>query len=679
MTAVQMPKIKFPLLLSKIANAAYFVLDIRLLVALLLVSLLTISWLATAIGIMHLGQIGDDSSSFGEYSLVLFGSAILTILMWLMLERARLPGSILIRSACAVFYVFLLAWAVGFGYGFWWTTIAAKDRSATQIISGLTSLREQSITISTSLGTLDTSLSELSRISREMVNSEDSTGGSCGKYSGRTQGNLWSIRNGLDKTINAKIEQIVGKKGWKNKVTSEASKVNKLLNRSKTNNATTSQARNTEFSNIYNETQQIVAKINAVSGVANQTALDFDNLAAPLEIKPGKPGFICCDNGLATLLRSAAGTIRAKPIHVTMSSWRPMEGNQSTEVALLKLWGTFGGFFGSGITSERMIETDWVALLAAIAVDIGILIVTLIRPRAGGQTFMGEDDLDETAVRQIDRDLRRHREAALVVFFDMHFSMGRKQYVAIPGGDWKGPAGITARELHTVVGALAPRLAAMRETNPSSTLVRAAKVRLERLGWTAPGNPADDNSLTSFKLWILNRWHGSVLPIHPIIYNIGQEDRNLAMRLLDEAQQHERRLSRGAWDMGASDQEAQLSPLTEQAAPSVASIALMDSLFLATKNHQENGQIEDANDALQRLRDEIARQSDSFDVIGLDGVIGKPFSPSEPFLAMRAAASDFPVNTIASVERLAVVKLTDGVTDVLRIGRVTLSAGQAAL
>lgn len=638
---------------------------------------------------MHLGQSDQENIAFWVNTLIFFGSAVITVLMWVMLERARLPGSFLARFVCTLFYLFLFVWAVGFGYGFWWNAIAAKSRSSDVLISEIKAVKKiiekQNPTFLTGIkdalnGQL---ISANTSLNTEKNNASASTcniitKGGIGIRSSNRENIAINISNNIKLIDNAIALNAINPPIFiKGRALTRDDEISDILNDIENLSEADGKLRNEKLSDSNKKLAKIVSDVEIYNTNLRAISETLKKLSETISIKEGEPGFICYDPVLAISLGSIARSIDTISNNPLPSKWRPMEGSKSTEVALLKLWGTFGRFFGETITSERMVETDWVALLAAIAVDIGILILTLIRPRLGGQTFMRADQIDENVACSIEQILRRHREASTMLFYDMHFVMGRKQYVSLPNGNWTSPSAITARDLQTVIASIAVRLAGKRKLKPSSRLIHFSIQRLEQLGWAVPRhNDIDETQLSGFDRWFQKLLQSSALPTRPVIYEFGERDRNLVIRLLDDLDYETKRLKRGIWDTDNSTGEKPSRSHPDDERPSVTSIALIDNIYNSMKKHWENEDDAEALELLRFLQMEADHQRrNGFDLHGVDGLLGTPFYPNGLFLVEQVVASDYPLNTIASVEQLAITKRTLNKPIILRAGWVTISAG----
>ena len=670
---------------------------IGFLVTVLLVSLLGISAVATGIGILHLAQIEATGQGLLGMALVLIGTSVITVLMWVMLERSRLPGSTLARSMCGVFYGFLFLWAVGFGYGFWWEAIASRQASIGGIEKSLADLRDGLLETSTQLTVADNRMSSLIEASRLRAEREDTEGNSCGAPSGVGRGALWGARSRVNDEIVSKAAEL--RNGWLGPARTRLGQARSSI--AGFDPPAGVAARQAAFTTIYENARDSADEINKIGASAGAPlASDLKDIARRLRIEPGKAEFQCYDPALATFLENTAAIV-GKPARLKIAEWTSVEGSDSTEEAFLKLWGTMSGALGTNVTGKTMVGRDWIALLAAIAVDIGILVLTLVRPRAGGKTFMGDEQADGEALGQLERSLHRHHDAAHLIFYDLHFSMGRRQYITIPDIQWTGPAGASPRDFHVALGALAPRLAASRLTNPSTRLLAAAIGRLNRVGWSLPEQEPAEERDGDWRAWFDGIVRGSVLPDHPLIFEIAEQDRNLAIRLLDDAQDGERgkRRTRGLRERLAAT-ESITEPTVEptpapkaapKAAPSpdpapgpgdpapIVDTGLIQRIYAAAVSQRARGLAGEADGLLHILRSMLPGLKDQgIDVIGLDDVVGKPYDPSSPFLVLNQVASDEPKGMVLEVTALAIARRTPKGRTVREDGHVIVSAGRAA-
>ena len=667
------------------------------LVSVLLLLFLLASWLSSMMGIYSLVTTEGSGLEVGGWAFVVIVSIATTLLMWLMLERTRLPGPLYARIATGLFYVFLLAWTAGFGFSFWWGTLAARADSTRSLTTVLDSLGSQLITAQAQLDAAADNLGSITRQSRATAAQEDAEGGTCGVPSGPGRKKLYQARMNVTADINGQVDAI--NQGWLRNVRAD---IAALQVASKTAMAQAkamgAEQRNQTFQDLYKSaraiSQDIDVKARSEAGFA---AASLTSTATSLEIQSGAVGFTCFDPQMARQLRFAAQKIAA-PIKIQLGEWHPMEGKAATEEGFLRLWGTILGLFGAQTGLGQLQGRDWLPLIIALAVDLGILVLTLSRPRAGGETFLADARADAETQSQLRAILRQHRDAAKLILYDMYFPVRRKHYIAIPDALWSEPRGLDPRSLHVAMAALMRRLAAVRLVNPPRDVLRLAIQRLHQLSWS-PQNDIASGAVPKIKEWLARTVRGSTQPDHPVIFEINEIDRNEAICILAEdvdapvyrgttsRQRQERAANRDRGERDTPPDTAKaVAPqrrTNNAAAPNLqipAGQSFLESTFAAAKSLRHQGLKTQAEGMLQAIRAEIpALRKRGLEVLGLDGVEGTHFDPQQPFSVVAEEPSDQPDGTILRVEGLAFIEIgADGKRRVVKEGYVVVAGQRAA-
>lgn len=678
---------------------------VAMLVTVLLVLFLGASFFSTLEGLYQLAETEGGSFNPVSYGVAILVAAAVTAFMWVMLERARLPGPILVRLLCIGLYFAALVWSFSFGYSFWWSKIASRADS-TQSINRVVGELGQAIGAANSRVTaISSQLATVAGQSEAMAKQEDEIGGSCRVASGAGRQHLWQARQQVNARILVEVNQIQA--GWVADIGGKLAGIksdrdNILKNADKL----TSEERNRRFSEVYENSKAAANDINEATKTSGPaTGRRLRDLADQLNQPPGSPKFTCYDPDLAGSLIYIAGQIE-KPIDIRIPAWAPIEGRHATTAATARLAGTLLAPLAKSLDlppgQPRMEGRDWTAFLAAFMIDLAIVALTFIRPRPGGQTFMADVEADHETTHRLSELLRRYSQAAQQLLHDLYFSVGHRQYIALPDAVWKSSEGLDPRGLHLAMAAVANRLSARRCTSPSEALVTHAADRLRLAGWSPPGDTIAHRR-SGIRGGLRDMLLGSVHPYHPTIYRIQEADRNEALRLLAEQdlpppprrERPGRHPSRYPVERGRGavlGDEPQLTPPVATAAavadePTVATKntkkkatadpGIVQDLYAAAVGYRSKGDLAEAEKFLAVIRDQLPQMAASgIEVLGLDGVAEQPFDAAAPFLQIAAEPSDLPRGFVLRVEQLAFVQRNGSKRKVLKEGSVVVSAGR---
>lgn len=341
--------------------------------------------------------------------LVITVVATLTFLMWLML-RETFGGWREFRNRVITFilYVFLAVWSVGFGYGFWWSLISGEEATRTGLAGLREDARDASAVVAARLDAVRTQLDSVVSWSESQMAREETSGGSCGTPSGAGRGPLYNARRSVrDGVANLRDSMT---RSWLEPVQAEVEQLRDSATRLEGETfEERQQAFEARASEIRGAARNIAARSNALG---KATASEMRALAETVSVPPGQPGFSCYDPTLAQRLTQAAEQAD-QPADVMLRDAAFSEGPAGVANAVKNLWTNIGTystslvrFVFSGDAGESTTDTgqpitgrDLIALLAAIGVDLGILVLAILNP---------------PRVRpEMPRDLRRQIRAAI--------------------------------------------------------------------------------------------------------------------------------------------------------------------------------------------------------------------------------------------------------------------------
>ncbi len=493
------------------------------LVGALLLGLLTLSWLTTTIGMANLAQGNGAGQGLGVRIVIGLGALGLVALMWVMLERARLAGPLASRLAGAACYAVLAAAVAGFGFSFWWGAIAART--------------ETSRSLTASIATVDAELAA-ARARLTVLAEREGQAARAADVSQPRRG-LCVLPDAADpKLMAAARRDIAGSargaaaeigSAWIPGIDRDLAELQQLARAAAAADAISAPgAREAALADVAGREQRLAV------GTQSQLASRFRAASADLRAA-AQPIGACAGPALVRSLAGVSAEL-AQPPTIAAPAWTYSEGSSAVEAALTRVWRGLirpvATLSGPPAPADRLNARDGVALAASLAVDLGLLLLTLIRPPPVGRVFLGGARARGEARLQIERALARHPREATSLLYDQHFAFGAQSFVIVPDIVSRRSSGATPHGLHLAAAALSSVLGARRVARPSAELIAAAQTRLAELGWSgAAGEAASHRGGLS---GALSRLIGRVRPGHPVIFAIASRDRDEAIRILDE-------------------------------------------------------------------------------------------------------------------------------------------------
>ncbi|MDX2288616.1 MAG: hypothetical protein NW217_07325 [Hyphomicrobiaceae bacterium] len=389
---------------SPIARAIDYMFGRNSLIGLASLMLLVISGYATWAGmndfIVGLSSSGPASGreivgglSVTNEILVIAIVVALTFLMWLALRETFGAGRKWSeRILTGVLYAFLAVWSVGFGYGFWWSLIAGEEATRSSLSGLQEDARDASAVVAARIEAVKAQLDSVVTWSESQMNREETSGGSCGVASGAGRGPLYNARATVRDQIRSLRDGV--EQSW---VVPVQRDIAELKQAAEGLTGATVEERQKSFEAraglIRGNARSIAARSNELG---QSTASEMRALAAAVGVEPGKPGFSCYDPTLGQRLRQAAEQA-AQPAVLLLREAAFTEGPAGVAVAIKNLWANMGVYMASGLqyvmtggkppegataTGEPITGRDVIALIAAIGIDLGLFVLTVLNPPA---------------------------------------------------------------------------------------------------------------------------------------------------------------------------------------------------------------------------------------------------------------------------------------------------------
>lgn len=382
-------------------------------VRLFLSLLLLLSGLATGLGLLSLvrannaGQVGLVE---GFLVVVLAIGAVVT--MWIALEQAMVAMTLKARAACWLVYIFFALWSIGFGFGFYWNRLASMDVAKDQIGVTVATVSKQ---LSAAGGRIDGIRDDI-RAAEEMalvsMKQERDVGGTCAGSSGRGGGDLCKARFGMTQAIHGEASGLLRWSGGGGplpdlgavscnnpdapapKVDFGTTQLQTDLKNLQTQAESIQRAAGTlshdqlaqQYSDYSTRASGILSGVDAILGGAKEKAPALRELET--RIRNGFPmgGQVCSDVNLANKVKELAGTLqRTEPLNLRLPDLNV--GEKATKAAFMRLYDNAfqvpGMLIGRGNrAAEPLDKRDFIALIAAIAVDIAILFLSVLSHNA---------------------------------------------------------------------------------------------------------------------------------------------------------------------------------------------------------------------------------------------------------------------------------------------------------
>lgn len=317
----------------------------------------------------------------------------LTFLMWLALrETFGARRSLIERLITLPLYLFLAAWSIGFGYGFWWSLIAGEEATRTGLSGLQEDARDAGSAIAARLDAVKAQLDNVVTWSESQMAREQSSGGSCGIPSGAGQGPLYNARRSVRDQIASLRDGM--NTSWFAPVQADLQRLQQsVAGLEGTTVAERQKAFETRASEIRGRSLSIANRSNEFG---KSSAAEMRALAATVSIAPRQPGFSCYDPTLAQRLTQAADQSE-QPATVVLRAAEFNEGPAGVANAIKRLWANVGtylaslpGYVASGGTTsgettasgDPITGRDLIALLATVGIDLGLLALAALTPSA---------------------------------------------------------------------------------------------------------------------------------------------------------------------------------------------------------------------------------------------------------------------------------------------------------
>jgi hypothetical protein len=328
-----------------------------------------------------------------------------------------------LRLVAFLFYLVFAIWTVGFGYGFFWKELAGQEftqRRFGAITNEMAAAVERATVAATAA---ETAMQEAADTARTRANTEAAEGRTCANRPGSTPGEGPLMRSRFafaDRAENLRAEL---RSTWIDPIAPQGARLRQqadalarglppgsasslspsdreTLGKLASANTLPSAERRALFTGVHEDARAFAARANDLRALhAEAFAKRLTDLAAEVGPDPKRPGSpdparaadpgYCWDVVLHEKLLAAADKVRAVE-DVRVPPFEFLEGAKATRAAFFGLIQWLAGLFGidpRGGTEFTFDDKAFLALFASIAVDLGIVFLTLmcVAEQGGGK------------------------------------------------------------------------------------------------------------------------------------------------------------------------------------------------------------------------------------------------------------------------------------------------------
>jgi hypothetical protein len=435
---------------------------------LLLVSLGTLSWVATYVGMLELIEANLGGLSAVQRVIVGFSCAMLmTMIVWL-LDKMFAPAAFPIRLCYIAGYLFLSLISVGFGFGFYWKILESRGAASRSAERAIEQVQGELFAAATRLEQLRGTLDELTAVSRQKAEVEHASGRTC-PNSGPGDGPRRKMREDDAQRFAFAADFVKGRIATsKNDMAALDTELQKIVSDDPAIIDPKSGTRNEFLRAVGRKINLTVTGFNAFRSDSQlrQIASDLATRAEETQFSDGRGGRLSCpDPQLQAALRGVTGAIAQLP-ELTAEPIAVVEGPEATIEAFRRLTATLfagltldvgpaRGATGSDSPAAAAVHAggndalsagqpallakrDYVPLGTAIFVDICLLLVSIGRPINSFLHLERDLRLAETGpvlpILARFHDIHDDDDAVkyFEVFRDVIFDANGQYYVAVP-------------------------------------------------------------------------------------------------------------------------------------------------------------------------------------------------------------------------------------------------------
>lgn len=377
-----------------------------------------LSVVATGLGFADLRAANTDAGHLSTLELAITGATTLFVVSAMVVALHHVVAgetSWWVRGVSFLFYLLFAVWTVGFGYGFFWKELAGQEFTERQFQRVITDLSGSISRTSGALETSERATADAALLAAQRAESEAAEGRTCANHPASTPGEGPLMRSrftfadrakGLGDEVRA--NWIAPVAGQRNRLQAQVDALVKraappastsippaeraVLEKLAKASSLPSAERRALFTGVHEEARAFAAAANDLRALhAAPFAARLSQLAAEVGPDPQRPGSpdparandpgYCWDVVLNEKLVAAAAQLRAVE-DVATPEFFFLEGPKATRAAFFGLVGWLGGLIGVDVKGDEGFEFEekaFLALFASLAVDLGIVFLTVVR------------------------------------------------------------------------------------------------------------------------------------------------------------------------------------------------------------------------------------------------------------------------------------------------------------
>lgn len=373
---------------------------------------------ATGFGFADLRAANTDAGQLSVLELGLTGATTLFVVSAMVVALHHVVAgetSWWLRGISFVFYLLFAVWTVGFGYGFFWKELAGQEFTERQFQRVITELSGSIARTSSALETSERATSEAAQLAAQRAQTEAAEGRTCANHPTSTpgEGPLMRSRFGFADRATSLGEEV--RASWIAPVAGQRERLQRevdalvkraapaasvvisaderaMLEKLAAASSLPSAERRALFTGVHEEARAFASAANDLRAIhaasyadrlaqlASEVGPDPQRPGSPDPARAGDPGY-CWDVVLSEKLNAAAGQLRAVE-DVATPEFSFLEGPKATRAAFFGLVGWLGGAIGVDVKGDEGFEFEekaFLALFASLAVDLGIVFLTVVR------------------------------------------------------------------------------------------------------------------------------------------------------------------------------------------------------------------------------------------------------------------------------------------------------------
>jgi hypothetical protein len=377
-----------------------------------------LSVIATGLGFADLRAANTDAGTLSGLELGITGATTLFVVSAMIVALHHVVAGETawwVRGLAFVFYLLFAVWTVGFGYGFFWKELAGQEFTERQFERVITDLSGSIARTSSALETSERAVGEAATLAAERARIEAAEGRTCANHplSVPGEGPLMRSRFGFADRARNLAEEV--RTAWIAPVAGQRARLERqvealvkkappaaslqvdpaerdLLGKLAAASSLSSAERRVLFTGVHQDARAFASAANnlralhasafadRLAALAAEVGPDPQRAGSPDLSRASDPGY-CWDVVLNEKLLAASAQLRGVE-DVATPQFEFLEGPKATRAAFFGLVGWLAGAVGIDVKGDEGFEFEekaFLALFASLAVDLGIVFLTVVR------------------------------------------------------------------------------------------------------------------------------------------------------------------------------------------------------------------------------------------------------------------------------------------------------------